>query len=80
MIAHKRPQILTTDVKMFFCKYNDPVYVKLEKITLMVMLCSERNCDQVLQEFKDYAQVSILPLLFCCISICFSNFGLVSIR
>jgi len=58
LIAHKRPQILTTDVKMFFCKYNDPVYVKLEKISLMVMLCSERNCDQVLQEFKDYAQSS----------------------
>ena len=37
-------------------KYNDPVYVKLEKINLMVMLCSERNCDQVLNEFKDYSQ------------------------
>jgi len=58
LIAHKRPQILTTDVKMFFCKYNDPVYVKLEKVQLMVMLCSERNCDQVQQEFKDYAQSS----------------------
>ena len=32
------------------------VYVKMEKVAIMVMLCSERNCDQVLQEFKDYAQ------------------------
>ena len=32
------------------------VYVKLEKINIMVMLCNERNCDQVLQEMKDYAQ------------------------
>ena len=22
------------EVKMFFCKYNDPIYVKLEKATL----------------------------------------------
>ncbi|CAD7970369.1 unnamed protein product [Amoebophrya sp. A120] len=56
LIAQKRPGIVTTDVKIFFVKYNDPVYVKLEKIKLMVMLCSDRNSDQVLQEFKDYAQ------------------------
>ncbi|CAD7938059.1 unnamed protein product [Amoebophrya sp. A25] len=56
LIAQKRPGIVTTDVKMFFVKYNDPVYVKLEKIRLMVMLCSDRNADQVLNEFKDYAQ------------------------
>eukprot|EP00392_Amoebophrya_sp_AT5.2_P005625 g5634.t1 len=56
LIAQKRPGIVTTDVKLFFCKYNDPVYVKLEKIRLMVMLTTDRNCDQVLQEFKDYAR------------------------
>ena len=28
----ERPGILANDVKMFFCKYNDPVYVKLEKV------------------------------------------------
>ena len=40
---------------MFFCKYNDPAYVKMEKLEIMVRLASERNIDQVLLEFKEYA-------------------------
>merc|ERR1719262_956951 len=55
LIVQKRPGILATDVKMFFCKYNDPSYVKLEKVDLIVNLCGERNVDQVLAELKEYA-------------------------
>jgi len=55
LIVQKRPGILSADVKMFFCKYNDPVYVKLEKVDIMVMLVSERNVEQVLLELKEYA-------------------------
>jgi len=55
LIVQKRPGILANDVKMFFCKYNDPVYVKLEKVDIMVMLVSERNVEQVLLELKEYA-------------------------
>ena len=40
---------------MFFCKYNDPIYVKLEKLDIMIALASERNIDQVLLELKEYA-------------------------
>ena len=29
--------------QVFFCKYNDPVYVKLEKLEIIVRLASERN-------------------------------------
>lgn len=32
---------------MFFCKYNDPIYVKMEKLEIMIMLVSERNVEQV---------------------------------
>eukprot|EP00746_Dinoflagellata_sp_MGD_P007537 gnl/MRDRNA2_/MRDRNA2_114934_c0_seq1.p1 gnl/MRDRNA2_/MRDRNA2_114934_c0~~gnl/MRDRNA2_/MRDRNA2_114934_c0_seq1.p1 ORF type:complete len:910 (+),score=206.89 gnl/MRDRNA2_/MRDRNA2_114934_c0_seq1:124-2853(+) len=55
LIVQKRPGILATDVKMFFCKYNDPAYVKLEKVEIMVSLVSERNVEQVLLELKEYA-------------------------
>lgn len=55
LIVQKRPGILASDVKMFFCKYNDPIYVKLEKVDLMVMLVSDRNVEQVLLEFKEYS-------------------------
>jgi len=55
LIVQKRSGILASDVKMFFCKYNDPIYVKLEKVDLMCMLVTEKNFDQVLLELKEYA-------------------------
>lgn len=55
LIVQKRPGILASDVKMFFCKYNDPIYVKLEKVDIMVMLVSDKNFEQVLLELKEYS-------------------------
>ncbi|KAF0981045.1 hypothetical protein FDP41_012833 [Naegleria fowleri] len=55
LIVQSRPGILSNNIKMFFCKYNDPIYVKLEKLDIMVKLASERNVDTVLMEFKEYA-------------------------
>ncbi|KAJ1479608.1 armadillo-type protein [Baffinella frigidus] len=55
LICQKRPGILANEIKVFFCKYNDPSYVKVEKVDVMVMLASERNVDQVLMELKEYA-------------------------
>ena len=34
--------------QVFFCKYNDPIYVKMEKLDVLVMLCSDANVDQVM--------------------------------
>ena len=34
-------------VQVFFCKYNDPLYVKMEKLEIMIKLANERNIDQV---------------------------------
>eukprot|EP00929_Paragymnodinium_shiwhaense_P078930 TRINITY_DN4096_c0_g1_i1.p1 TRINITY_DN4096_c0_g1~~TRINITY_DN4096_c0_g1_i1.p1 ORF type:complete len:911 (+),score=296.56 TRINITY_DN4096_c0_g1_i1:80-2812(+) len=55
LVAQKRPGLLSAEVKMFFCKYNDPVYVKLEKVDIMVMLVNEKNFEQVLMELKEYS-------------------------
>lgn len=55
LVVQRRPGILAPDVKMFFCKYNDPAYVKYEKIEVMVQLVSDRNVEQVLLELKEYA-------------------------
>ena len=40
---------------MFFVKYNDPLYVKLEKLDIIIRLTSEVNMIQVLSELKEYA-------------------------
>jgi AP-1 complex subunit beta-1 len=55
LICQKRPAVLHGEVKVFFCRYNDPIYVKMEKLDVLVMLISERTVDQVLAEFKEYA-------------------------
>uniref|UniRef100_A0A061R808 Beta-adaptin-like protein n=1 Tax=Tetraselmis sp. GSL018 TaxID=582737 RepID=A0A061R808_9CHLO len=55
LIVQRRKEVLVHEVKVFFCKYNDPVYVKLEKLEIMINLANERNIDQVLLEFKEYA-------------------------
>lgn len=55
LIVQKRPSILENDIKVFFCKYNDPIYVKMEKLEIIIKLVNERNIDQVLLELKEYA-------------------------
>ncbi|RIB21902.1 adaptin N terminal region-domain-containing protein [Gigaspora rosea] len=55
IILQKRPEILANEMRVFFCKYNDPPYVKLEKLEIMIKLANERNIDQLLSELKEYA-------------------------
>mmetsp|Transcript_18642 Transcript_18642/g.33698 ORF Transcript_18642/g.33698 Transcript_18642/m.33698 type:complete len:873 (+) Transcript_18642:16-2634(+) len=55
LIVQKRPNILEKDVRIFFCKYNDPNYVKMEKLDIIYRLADIRNVDLVLNELKEYA-------------------------
>ncbi|EDO36135.1 predicted protein [Nematostella vectensis] len=55
LIVQKRPEILKNEMKVFFVKYNDPIYVKLEKLDIMIRLANELNIAQVLAELKEYA-------------------------
>ncbi|XP_014664948.1 PREDICTED: AP-1 complex subunit beta-1-like [Priapulus caudatus] len=55
LIVQKRPDILKHEMKVFFVKYNDPIYVKLEKLDIMIRLATQANIAQVLAELKEYA-------------------------
>lgn len=55
LIVQKKPDILKHEMKVFFVKYNDPIYVKLEKLDIMIRLASQNNIAQVLSELKEYA-------------------------
>lgn len=52
----KRPNILNQELKVFFVNFNDPLYVKLEKLEIMIKLVDLRTVDQFLHEVKEYAQ------------------------
>ena len=40
-------------MRVFFCKYNDPLYVKVEKLDIMVQLASENNVYAYLSQLKE---------------------------
>lgn len=55
LIVQKYPDLLMANIKVMFCKYTDPIYIKLEKLDLLIKLVTNGNVDQVLTELKDYA-------------------------
>ncbi|KLO06725.1 Adaptor protein complex beta subunit [Schizopora paradoxa] len=55
LIVQRRPAVLKNDVKVFFCKYNDPIYVKLAKLEIMYRLARDENFGEVLAELQEYA-------------------------
>lgn len=55
LLLQAKPDILSKEMRVFFCKYNDPPYLKLQKLEIMVRIANERNFDQLLNELKEYA-------------------------
>ncbi|THV71470.1 putative AP-2 adaptor complex subunit beta [Aureobasidium pullulans] len=55
LILQRRPDILKNDIRVFFCKYNDPIYVKVTKLELIFMLATQDNIKEVLAELREYA-------------------------
>jgi len=53
LIIQRRPDFLNNELKVFFCKYNDPIYVKLAKLEIIIRLTNIRNVSQVLSELEE---------------------------
>lgn len=53
LILQRRPEVLRNDIRVFFCKYNDPIYVKVTKLELIFMLANEDNIEEVLTELRE---------------------------
>ena len=50
-------------MRVFFCKFNDPVYVKLEKIDILVKVSDKKNFEVILAELKEYSNDIDLDLV-----------------
>lgn len=49
MIAENQPSVFSNEnLKFFFCKYSDPLFIKAEKLKILVILANEENIDQIL--------------------------------
>jgi len=56
LIVQKYPKMLQNEIRVFFVKFNDAVYVKMQKLEILIKLANKHNVEQVLMEFKEYAQ------------------------
>jgi AP-1 complex subunit beta-1 len=56
LIIQKKPYIIDKEVRVFYCNFQDPLYVKLEKLEILIKLADLKNVDTLLNELKDYAQ------------------------
>lgn len=58
IILEKYPEILAKELRVFYIKYNDPIYVKLEKVEILIRLVDPANlkqCTLLLNELKEYS-------------------------
>ena len=54
LVVHRYPQIFG-DVRTFFVRYNDPSFVKYEKLNMILAVTNEKNYESVLAELNEYA-------------------------
>lgn len=54
IIIEKYPELLENYFRVFFVRFNDPLYLKLEKIEIIVRLSTEKNASLILNELKEY--------------------------
>jgi vesicle coat complex subunit len=54
LFSQRYPKVLSKEISIFFCKYNDPTYVKTEKLDIITANCNVSNTALVLNEFAEY--------------------------
>ena len=61
LLLQKRSNIFSNEMRVFFCKYNDTLYVRMANLDIMVRLSNVNNVDALLSELKEY----IIQLDWC---------------
>jgi len=62
-IVIKRPILLDKEYKYFYIQYNDPIYIKLEKVDILYKLTDKKNYEYIINEFTSYALTETDPEL-----------------
>ncbi|EKE40346.1 hypothetical protein ENUP19_0191G0009 [Entamoeba nuttalli] len=55
LIIQKYPHLFSNQLRTFYCSYDEPIYIKIEKLEIMLMLVNESNVMDILVELKEYA-------------------------
>ena len=62
-VVIKRPMLLEKEYKFFYVQYNDPIYIKLEKVDILYKLTDKKNYEFIIKEFTSYALTETNPEL-----------------
>ncbi len=46
--------VLEKELKVFFCNFNDPIYIKIQKLEILIKIANIDNIPQILHELKEY--------------------------
>ncbi|KAG5418248.1 hypothetical protein I9W82_003776 [Candida metapsilosis] len=50
-----KKNLVQFDIEMFYCRFDDPIYVKDTKLEIIYLLANENNIESVLDELEEYA-------------------------
>ncbi|KYQ90268.1 adaptor-related protein complex 4 [Tieghemostelium lacteum] len=54
LLNSRQPTLFQKDYKHFYCKYNDPMYIKALKIKILKEISCQENHKDILQELSEY--------------------------
>ncbi len=63
LIIQKYPKIFENDIRMFFIKYNDEIYIKKQKLEILIKLTTIKNVNIILKNLNNIHKKLILILL-----------------
>jgi hypothetical protein len=55
LLLAKETSSFSDSYQTFYCRYNDPPYVKMKKVELLTELCNADNAESIVNELGEYA-------------------------
>ncbi|XP_064391971.1 uncharacterized protein LOC135339670 [Halichondria panicea] len=55
LLLARQPDLWTKDYHDFYCRYNDPPYLKVKKVELLTEVCATNNAKDIINELGEYA-------------------------
>jgi AP-4 complex subunit beta-1 len=59
LLVQRAPEVFEHEFKQFFCKHNDPGYVKVLKLDIITAIASESNALAIVEELVQYVNDSV---------------------
>jgi AP-4 complex subunit beta-1 len=54
IISRGAVEVFENEFKHFFCKYDEPTYIRILKIEILTLVCTENNVQEILNELAEY--------------------------